>query len=124
MNTAAGEFDRRIIIQRATETQDAAGDTIQTWADDRRLWARKRDGRGREFFGAEQMVRDADTVFAVRSSGYTRAIAPETHRVSYKGATFEIVAKADGNDREDVIELLTCSRPDARGERARTSPSG
>lgn len=123
MNTGAGEFDRRIQIERAVESQDTAGDTLQTWVPDRKLWARKRDSRGREAFGAAQMVRDADCVFMVRSSGYARALAPETHRVAYKGQIFEIVGKADGADTDDVIEILTCSRPDARGERARTTPS-
>lgn len=123
MNTSASEFDRRITIQRSVKTEDAAGDPVQTWSDDRKLWARKRDGRGREFFSAAQIVRDADTVFKVRSSGYARALAPETHRIFYKGQIYEIVGKADTDDREDAIELLTCSRPDAQGARARTTPS-
>lgn len=123
MNFEAGEFDRRITVQLASESKDAAGDIVQTWTDSFRLWARKRDSRGREFFGAAQMVRDADTVFAVRSSELMRAIAPESHRIVYKGQVFEIVGKADTNERSDAIEILTCSRPDARGERGREAES-
>ena len=65
-NTNAGKLDRRVIVEFATETQDAAGDVTVTWAQAFKRWAIRVDGRGREFFGAQQMVRDADTVFEVR----------------------------------------------------------
>ena len=118
MNAAAGTFDRRIAIQVATDVTDAAGDVTQTWAESFKRWSIKADSRGREFFGAQQVVRDADTVFEVRSDSQTRLIAPETHRVFYNSRIYEIVAVAEGRERKDTLLLLCASRPDQRGARA------
>jgi SPP1 family predicted phage head-tail adaptor len=117
MNRAAADFDRRIMIQVVTETPDGAGDVVQTWADAFPLWAKRSDSRGREFFGAQQTIRDADTAWTVRQSTETRAIAPETNRVVYAGRVFEIISIAEGKERGDVFEILTASRPDGRGAR-------
>lgn len=123
MNSAAGDFDRRITVQVATETKDGAGDVVLTWADDFPLWASKSDSRGREFFGAQQTIRDADTAFTVRSTSETRAIAPEKNRVVYQDRVFEIVGISEGKERGDSLVILTASRPDMRGARGRGVPS-
>lgn len=123
MNKEAAAFDRRIMVQVATVSKDGAGDEVKTWADDFPLWASKSDSQGREFFGAQQMIRDADTAWTVRSTSESRAIAPETNRIVYKERTFEIVGIAEGKETGDVLTILTASRPDMRGARARGVPS-
>lgn len=128
MAVSSGELDRRITVEVVAITRDKAGDEIQTWPPDGgetfQLWASKKDQRGFETVGAEQLVRTADTVFEVRTSRRARTIFPETHRVNYDGKIYTIVSIQEGKDRKDSLQLLTSSRPDGRGARGRTPESG
>lgn len=123
MNAEASFFDRRIAVQIASEAQDRAGDVVPDWADAFARWAHKEDSRGREFQGASQMIRDADTMFTLRSDPTSQAIAPETHRFFYKGVIYEIVGRAEGKARGDTLIFLCCSRPDGRGARGPVNAS-
>lgn len=118
MNADAGAFDRRIQVQVVDESQDAAGDLVQSWRNVFKRWSIRVDARGREFFGAQQMVREADTAFEVRHDSQTRTIAPETHRVIDSGRIFEIVGICEGRERRDTLILLCSSSPALRGSRA------
>lgn len=113
----AGKFDRRIMVQVATESKDGAGDVIKEWIDAFPRFARKQDSAGREFFGAAQVIREADVAFTVRDDSQSRSIAPETHRIIYQDKIFEIVGIAEGAVREDVLLILCGTRPDHRGAR-------
>jgi head-tail adaptor len=132
MKLTAGELDRRIGFQVAVEDQDAAGDPVLVWSDaiergqPLRRWARKVDGRPAEdpaLGTALQVLRSVDTVFTVRFDSFTRDVAPESHRVTYRERVYEILGLGEG-DREDAIKLLCCSRPDQRGARGREPVSG
>jgi head-tail adaptor len=116
--TNAGKLDRRVIVEIATETQDAAGDVTVTWAVAFKRWAIRVDGRGREFFGAQQIVRDADTAFEVRDDSQSRSIAAETYRIVDHDKVFEIVGITEGRERADTLILLCAYRPDLRGAKA------
>lgn len=116
--TNSGKLDRRVIVEIATEAQDAAGDPVVTWAQAFKRWAIRVDGRGREFFGAQQIVRDADTAFEVRDDSQSRSIAPETHRIVDHDKVFEIVGITEGRERADTLIILTAYRPDLRGAKA------
>lgn len=118
MNADAGAFDRRIQIEAATETQDAAGDVTATWSSAFKRWAIRVDSRGREFFGAQQINRDSDTAFEIRDGVQSRTIAPETHRVVDGGRVFEIVGVTPGRERKDTLILLCASSPALRGSKA------
>lgn len=127
---AAGEFDRRISVQECVETKDAAGDVVpDEWALYTRLWAKRQaksgvGGIGQEDGQAQGVLRQFDMVWVVRVSPTTRAIAPETHRILYKGRVYEIVGILDGRDRDDVIQILTSARPDQRGSRGNVGATG
>jgi SPP1 family predicted phage head-tail adaptor len=120
VNRDSGFFDRRIQIQTDTSggVQDNAGDPIPEWENAFRLWANKSDGRGVEFTGAQQQVREHDTVFEIRDSVDARGIAPESHRVTYLSRIYEIVGVTEGKERQDTLLLLCSTRPDRRGARA------
>jgi SPP1 family predicted phage head-tail adaptor len=118
MNIQSGKLDRRIQVQISTPSQDGAGDEVQNWTDLTKRWANRIDSRGREFFGAQQMVRDADTVFELRADSATRAYAPETHRFIDRGRIFEIVGICEGKERGDTLLFGCASSPAQRGARA------
>lgn len=127
---AAGEFDRRITVQEIVEKKDAAGDVVPaSWSDYARLWAKRQAksggaGIGQEDGQAQGVLRQFDMVWVVRTSATTRAIAPETHRILYKGRVYEIVGILEGRDRHDVIQILTAARPDQRGSRGDVGATG
>lgn len=115
----AGAYDRRIEIQLNTEGTDAAGDPTQVFVPWVKLWAKKTErGAYREIVAAQEVLRDADTLFELRMNSLSTQIAPEIHRVVYKGAIYEILGIGEAKGRADAIVLLCSSRPDKRGERA------
>lgn len=123
---AAGALDRRILIQTGVETKDAAGDVIDaTWDDAFKLWARRVPrSQGIEKPTVAGVLREFDIRFDVRDSPKSRAIAPETHRVLYKGRIYEIVGTVALEERDDLIGLLCATRPDQRGSRGNEGVSG
>jgi SPP1 family predicted phage head-tail adaptor len=62
----AGEFDRRVVIEVNNYTRDGAGAVVDNWVTFATVWARRSDARGREFFGVDQVVGEARTVWQIR----------------------------------------------------------
>ena len=124
--TPAGDFDRRIQIQQAQQSRDSAGDVIDTeWNDVFKLWARRVPGApGVEIVSTGGVLRQRDITFGVRDRTKAQSIAPETHRILYKGRIYEIVGVVPGKERANEIEILTCSRPEQRGSRGDEGNSG
>lgn len=116
---AAGKLDRRITVQIQKGGEDAAGDPIlDKWEDEYRLWAaRPKTTAGQEVYPSGSVLRQHDTTFYVRDGEKARRIAPETHRILYKGRIYEIVGILPGLERADLIQILTAARPDQRGDR-------
>ena len=124
MNIAAGKLDRRIEFEVATFSEDENGDEIVTWTLAFNRWAKIKQYIGREFEGAQQTIREATTHFTVRAGGDMDAVAPESHRIRYKGRIFEINSIRESEIRGDTLDLACSSRPDLRGSRAPESSSG
>jgi head-tail adaptor len=123
---AAGVLDRRVQVQELAETKDAAGDVLKTdWRDVFKLWAMRRAPNNLvEVSTAKGDVRQADVVFRVRDGSKSRTIAPESHRLLYQGRVHEIVGIVPDEERDDLIRILTCVRPDQRGSRSNEGASG
>lgn len=123
---AAGELDRRIQVQQLVDKKDAAGDVLKTdWIDVFRLWAKRRAPIHLiELATTEGSLRQADVVFRVRAGPKSQSIAPESHRILYKQRVHEIVGIVPDEERDDLIRILTCARPDQRGSRGNEGASG
>lgn len=124
--SAAGVLDRRIQVQTLAEQKDAAGDVLKTdWSDAFKLWASRRSPNNVvEIATSNGDIRQADVVFRVRDGSKASTIAPESHRVLYKGRVHEIVGIIADEERDDLIRILTCVRPDQRGSRSNEGASG
>lgn len=116
---AAGKLDRRITVQIQESGFDSAGDPLRDkWDDVFRLWAsRSKTTSGVEVQPVGGVLRQYDVVWYVRDGNKSRQIAPETHRILYKGRIFEIVGILPGLERADLIQILVSTRPDQRGSR-------
>jgi SPP1 family predicted phage head-tail adaptor len=55
VSVAAGKLRRRVEIQRATETTDALGQPVQTWATVATRWMGLEERGGRELYFARQV---------------------------------------------------------------------
>ena len=107
MAMQAGKLDKRIQIQRATETQDSYGEEVKTWPGTviATLWAEKKDLDGSEPFQAQQVGAFVTTQFTVR---YLSGIAAEM-RVVHDGTPYDIKAVLESDRRKESLRLL-CNR--------------
>ena len=99
-----GELDRRIIIQSPTQTKDAYGDSISTWATAYTVWAKiewKKSDRDEE---SQELVNTTDVIFYIRNLGVT---IKSTYRIEWEDAIYQIngIKQIDGRVR--FLELET-----------------
>ena len=101
-----GKSDRRIEIQRATETTNGYGEKVETWSELATVWAELMKTSGQKEAISNQQDTAAKTLtFKIRSSSTTRGITPKD-RVIYSGDTFDIKG-IDEIGRNDQL-LLMC----------------
>lgn len=122
----AGDLDRRLMIQELVEKKDASGDVLRTkWRDLFKLWAKRKPGAiGQEIATDNGVLRQHDVTWYIRAGRKASLLAPEIHRVLYRGRVYEVVGILPGDVREDLVQLLTASRPDNRGSRGDEGASG
>jgi SPP1 family predicted phage head-tail adaptor len=88
-----GKLDRRITIQRATETADDFGERIVAWNDEFTCWAAleiKRTGSTEKIVdGYETSVQRVD--FSIRQSSDSDTLTT-ADRISYDSKIYDIVA--------------------------------
>lgn len=96
-----GKLDRRIVIERATETRDAIGGVTRTWATLTTVWAQEIPLPGKEMFqaGRETIVRVSR--FIIR---YVSGVTAKD-RLNYDGKIWNITAVAELG-RKTGLEIL------------------
>ncbi|OGR95736.1 MAG: hypothetical protein A2V88_15960 [Elusimicrobia bacterium RBG_16_66_12] len=114
----AGNLDRRIRFERATEAQDPdSGAPILTWDPPAASYdcaAEVRPLRGQEYFAAQQFAAKADTLFRIRwPRGFETLPEPdESVRLMYDGRIYNIQHVAEIGRREG-LEILATARAEA-----------
>jgi SPP1 family predicted phage head-tail adaptor len=101
----AGALRHRIVIEQATETQNALGEPIETWLPLAVVWASREDVTGREAYAAQQISADVTTRFTCRympfiTDGLTAKMRIVSDEVAYDIAS---IADPDGRRRTLVI---------------------
>jgi SPP1 family predicted phage head-tail adaptor len=97
----AGKLDRKITVQRASETRNAYNEIEPVWADLFTVWASKKTQSGREALQAEQVVASNTVVFAIRYKAITTK-----DRVIFEGQTYDITSLNELGRREG-LEIIT-----------------
>lgn len=87
----AGKLDRRVTLRRKTETQDAMGQPIESWADIATVWAKWVPAKGAERWTAQQVVDTAAGHFEIR---YLSDITP-LDEVEYNGDQYDIIGQPE-----------------------------
>lgn len=96
-----GKLDRRVIIQAKTETQNSFGETIETWATFKTIWAEKKTATGREAF---QSGREVTGSLAVFTGHYLAGVTTE-HRI-LEGSTVWDILSVNEIGRKEGLELV------------------
>jgi SPP1 family predicted phage head-tail adaptor len=109
----AGKLDRRITIQRATETRDGFNNVTLTWPGTviATVWASKEDVRDSERFSSQEVGAEITTRFQIRWSSDVENVNPKD-RVVYDGRPYDIVAVKEIGRREG-LEITASARSDA-----------
>ncbi|MBB4185828.1 SPP1 family predicted phage head-tail adaptor [Sinorhizobium terangae] len=102
----AGKLDRRITIERETETgRNEVNEPVYEWTALTTVWARRRDASDGEREAAGQVGSTLMTRFVVRSSSVTRTVTP-VDRLNYSDATWNILGvKETEEGRNRFIEI-------------------
>jgi len=105
----AGQLDREIIIQSFTESQDASGQPIQSWATFATVFANRKMVKGNERFTSEQRMAVRTATFRFRwLAGIT-----EEMRITDAGSMYRILGIAS-DQREGWIEIsAAATNPEA-----------
>lgn len=84
----AGELDRWISLERATENKDAEGAVTKSWATHLETWAEVREEKGKEAFQNGRDVGSRNALFFIR---YEEDIQ-RTDRINYGGDIWDITS--------------------------------
>ena len=109
---AAGDLDRRIVIERLTEgAQNGFGEPAETWATLTTVWASRSDIKDAEKVSAGQRDTALMSRFVVRSSAATRSLT-SIDRINYQGIWNIHGVKETGQGRKRFIEITAARDSD------------
>ena len=90
-----GKLDRRVTIQARSVTETALGEPVDVWVDVRTESASYAPGSGAERRISAQEQASHPATFVFHSSTLTKAITPQTHRLSFDGGTWDISSNVE-----------------------------
>lgn len=107
---AAGRLDRKITLERFTETRDSYNEVVKTWATLSTVRASFEPLSDSERFRADAVAANVSARFVIRYSTTVSGLTAKD-RLTFEGATYEIVhVKTLG--RLDGIEVTAAARAD------------
>lgn len=110
MALSAGKMDRKIVLQRFTETRDTYNEPVKTWATLATRSASYEPLSDGERFRASETAANASARFVIRYSAAVADLDPKD-RLTFEGSTYEIVnVKQIG--RREGIEITAGARAD------------
>lgn len=110
--TDIGRMDRKILVQRATETLDAVGGVVKTWSNIDNPWAEVVFLSGRELVNAQQKVAEVESKFVVWRSNLLSTLTPKD-QIHFNELDYDILAVLPNPPGRPVtIEILAKRRAD------------
>ncbi|WP_426041507.1 phage head closure protein [Brevundimonas sp. TWP2-3-4b1] len=106
----AGSLDRRIVLQRFTETRDEYNEPVLAWATLATRWASYEPIRDGEKFSASETAASLSARFVIRHSSAVADLNPKD-RLTFESVVHQILnVKPIG--RREGIEITTAARAD------------
>lgn len=103
----AGPMRHRVTIQESTDTQDAYGEPIESWAAYAVRWAQVEPLRGAERFEAQRLNPDLAYRVRLRHDSTIDAVTPKM-RISWDSRTLRIHEVINIGARDREVQLI-CS---------------
>ncbi len=100
---AAGELNRRVEVQEATEAANEHGEPVPTWATTDRRWAKIEPLSGTEFVQAGAVVSGTVVLVTMR---YFAGLTSK-HRLKRGSRVFNIAGIIDPGDEHEQLQV-TC----------------
>lgn len=99
------EFDRRVIVEKATVTTDTRGNEVRTWTTYHSCYAGVKSFD--EYVQTEERRPDYNTVteFKIRYCAKAAEIVPETYRIRYGGTIHRILTATDLNAEHKIVKI-------------------
>lgn len=98
-----GPFNRRVVLETKTVTQDDVGQPVESWLPARTMWANRRDVTASERFRASQELATRTSVFTVR---WFSALTAGAWRINHEDLVWDIEGIAEPkNTRRQYWEL-------------------
>ena len=101
----ARKLKHKITIQSATETQDAYGEPVQTWATYAIRDAEIIPTAGNEYFVSQQVYSSQPVQFRLRYDNTVRQITPKM-RISFDSKVFDIESVINFREMNRDIDLM------------------
>lgn len=106
----AGKLDRRVRLERFTETRDEYNEPVKTWALLATRWAFYEPLSDGEKFRAGETAANASARFQIRYSPTVADLNPKD-RLIFEGVTHDIIRVKELTRREG-LEITTAARAD------------
>lgn len=110
MGLKAGDLDRRIVIQRFTETRDEYNEPVRSWTTLATVSASYEPLSDAEVYRAGETIAEASARFVVRYSTTLAGLNPKD-RLTFDGDTWQILRVKEVGRREG-LEITTKARAD------------
>lgn len=108
----AGELDRRITIERYTESRNEFNEPVLSWLPLATVWANRRDASASESWRAQEVGAQITTRFRIRYSSEVADVNPRD-RIRYEGRLYNIVGVREAADGRNVaLEIDAVARAD------------
>lgn len=108
-----GDLDRRIVVERASVSQNGFGEDVPEWHAVLSLWAKRADVSDGEKAAMGEVGSQLRSRFTVRAFTETRAITPQD-RIRHDGAVWQIVGVKEAMDRPREFIEITAVRDSDR----------
>jgi SPP1 family predicted phage head-tail adaptor len=106
----AGRLDRRVTLERFTETRDQFNEPVKGWTPLATVWASYEPLSDGERFRASETAAGASARFVIRWSQDVSSLNPKD-RLVFEGVVHELVRVKEIGRREG-LELTTAARAD------------
>lgn len=110
MGLSAGKLDRKVVLERFTESRDEYNEPVRAWAVLARRSASCEPLSDGEKFRASETAADASARFVIRYSRDVADLNPKD-RLIFQGVVHEIIRVKEIGRREG-LEITTAARAD------------
>jgi SPP1 family predicted phage head-tail adaptor len=111
MALSAGKLDRKIILQRFTETRDDYNEPVKSWSTLATRSASYEPLSDGERFRAGETAANASARFVIRHSAAVADLSP-LDRLTFGGVVYDIVHVKESGGRGVGIEITAKARAD------------